>query len=81
MLVKRGQLITLYLMLESAARFTVDFWRDDRGDLFSVTFLGDNLGNISQPQLWNGVFFLIALGLFLTVTIMQPRADYRVEVL
>ncbi len=78
--VKRGQLASLYLMLESVARFAVDFWRDDRGNLLSVSFLGNDIAMLSQPQIWNAVFFVIACVAFLVVTITQPRAGYRDEV-
>jgi len=34
---KAGQLTCIYLILESLSRFTIDFWRGDRGDLIELT--------------------------------------------
>lgn len=78
--VKRGQLVFLYLTLESASRFIVDFWRGDRGDLVFVSGCGKYGVSLSQPQVWNGIFFFIALALFIIVSCMQKRADYRDDI-
>lgn len=50
-----GALLMLYLMLESMARFVVDFWRADRGELF---------GGVSMMQgVVLGLFLLAVIGL------------------
>ncbi len=79
MSVRRGQLIFLYLTLESIARFTVDFWRGDRGDLVSISFLGSNIATISQAQWLSLLFGVGAFIGFVFVTMQQPLARYRSE--
>lgn len=48
--VKPGVPLFGYLLLEGVARFVVDFWRDDRGDLLSVGLFGKTI-LLSQMQL------------------------------
>ena len=52
-----GQVTFFYLALESVARFTVDFWRGDRGDLVAVI----SRFNLSEAQLLAGLLFGISI--------------------
>ncbi|MFH1831634.1 MAG: prolipoprotein diacylglyceryl transferase family protein [bacterium] len=59
-----GQLLFLYLILESIERFSVDFFRGDRG---ALTYL------LSQVQMISIMLFAFALLGFLWVTLIQRK--------
>lgn len=61
-----GQAILFYLMSENIARFAVDFWRGDRGELYSVYGVGLK---ISQFQAYSGIFFMICCVAFVVITL------------
>jgi phosphatidylglycerol---prolipoprotein diacylglyceryl transferase len=54
---KFGLITFAYLLLESASRFSIDFWRGDRGELFQF----GNFIKLSQSQLLSLSFFMISL--------------------
>ena len=68
LLKKPGQLVMLYLILESVERFVVDFWRGDR------EFLADTglLGILSVHQ-------YIAIGLCAVALIIMFRITVRAQ--
>jgi phosphatidylglycerol:prolipoprotein diacylglycerol transferase len=56
-----GASILLFLVLESAARFFIDFWRGDREDLQTfLTFFGQPI-TLSQPQLFSLVLLVLSI--------------------
>jgi len=57
MVCRPGQVTFFYLTLESIARFVVDFWRGDRGDLVSLV----SGVNVSEPQLLAGLLFCMSI--------------------
>ncbi|MBM3886510.1 prolipoprotein diacylglyceryl transferase [Candidatus Dependentiae bacterium] len=63
-----GQAAFFYLMCENIARFSVDFWRGDRGDLYSLLGL-----HVSQFQLYSLLFFTVCFGLFFYITLFGRR--------
>lgn len=58
---KPGQLSCLYLIFESLARFTLDFWRGDRGILHAINLGPHAQLALSTPQLYSAVFFVLCL--------------------
>jgi phosphatidylglycerol:prolipoprotein diacylglycerol transferase len=59
-----GQSILCYLICENIARFAVDFWRGDRGQLYAVLSL-----QLSQFQIYSLIVFVFCVGMFLYVTL------------
>lgn len=68
---KPGQLITLYIMLTTAERFFVEFWR---GDQIFYTECG-YFSYISIQQLLALLLFIIALILFIFITIYKKTDE------
>jgi phosphatidylglycerol:prolipoprotein diacylglycerol transferase len=64
----QGQAIMSYLLCENVARFAVDFWRGDRGELFTVVGL-----QLSRFQMYSGLFFIICAAGFIFVTMRAQR--------
>ena len=62
-----GAVISLYLMLENAARFFVDFWRGDRGQLSAL--------GLSEMQNFSLIGMLIAMGC-LVVVLRNKKQKY-----
>jgi prolipoprotein diacylglyceryltransferase len=58
---KAGQLTCMYLILESLSRFTIDFWRGDRGNLIELTFFNRIELFLSTPQLYSLIFFVVCI--------------------
>jgi phosphatidylglycerol---prolipoprotein diacylglyceryl transferase len=77
--VKPGQLLFLYLTLENLSRFTIDFWRGDRGDLFVLSLSQNFLLKVSQYQVLSFVVFCISLGglIFVSIKSKEPAAYFK----
>lgn len=63
-----GQAAFFYLMSENVARFTVDFFRGDRGALSSIFCF-----QLSQFQIYSAIFFAISVAGFAVVTLRGKR--------
>ena len=63
---KTGQLFTIYLMMASLERFSIDFLRADRTIL-------DNLPNMSVDQTIAIIIFIISAILFCTATLRKNK--------
>lgn len=80
---KPGQSIFLYLILESVARITVDFWRGDRGDIMNISCLHcqDYIPaclhfdlSLSLMQIWS--FGLLAISILAFVFVSARKRDF-----
>jgi phosphatidylglycerol:prolipoprotein diacylglycerol transferase len=69
---KPGQLVLLYLILESGERFVVDFWRGDREFIASSGFWGI----LSVHQYIAFILGMVALIIMVMITV---RAQYKHE--
>ncbi len=56
-----GQISFIYLILESISRFTLDFWRGDRGPLSEFSLGSSASLTLSAPQIYSVVFFVLCL--------------------
>ena len=75
---KPGQLVFLYLILESIARICVDFWRGDRGDVVNLFSLNSRLSSwvhfdlsLSLMQIWSMIFLIISILAFIFVSVRK----------
>jgi phosphatidylglycerol:prolipoprotein diacylglycerol transferase len=71
---KPGQLTCLYLILESLSRFTLDFWRGDRGPLHEIPLGSFARFILSTLQLYSAVFFTLCLVGLLIVSLSKRRS-------
>ncbi len=58
---KPGQLSFIYLILESISRYTLDFWRGDRGQLTEISLGSSTSFMLSAPQIYSATFFGLCL--------------------
>jgi phosphatidylglycerol:prolipoprotein diacylglycerol transferase len=56
-----GQLSFIFLILESLSRFTLDFWRGDRGPLFEFSLGSHARFLLSEMQCYSATFFALCL--------------------
>jgi len=71
---KPGHLIFLFLALESIMRFSIGFWRGDRGELFAFSF-GNFSIELSKFQLVSFVLFIIALASLIIISIVNSKHE------
>lgn len=70
---KPGLLISIYLLLESISRFTIDFWRGDRGEL-QIFSIGEHIElSLSIAQIYSGVFFIFCLIAIIIISFGKQR--------
>jgi phosphatidylglycerol:prolipoprotein diacylglycerol transferase len=72
-LIKRGQLLLAFLSLECLSRFVIDFYRGDRGDLTSFSFLNFDL-SLSEIQYWVFGLLLLSSVAFFVVSFHRKRS-------
>ncbi|MCB9493721.1 MAG: prolipoprotein diacylglyceryl transferase [Epsilonproteobacteria bacterium] len=65
---KPGQGLFLYLMLETFARLTLDYWRGDRGELTTISLSQTFSLALSRTQILSLVLMLVAIIGFIIVT-------------
>lgn len=65
---KPGQFICLYLVMESFARFAVDFWRGDQEKMYHFAYC-----TLSQSQLFSMAFGIFAFLFFIWTTHYQSN--------
>jgi phosphatidylglycerol:prolipoprotein diacylglycerol transferase len=58
---KPGQLLFIYLLLESVSRFFIDFWRGDRGPISEFFFGSYSFFRLSTHQLYSAIFCAFCL--------------------
>ena len=63
-----GVLFGLYLMLENIARFIVDFWRGDRGELINFCWM-----NLSIFQIFSFIVFVLACISVVVLWVKKPK--------
>jgi phosphatidylglycerol---prolipoprotein diacylglyceryl transferase len=65
-----GQITFSYLCLDSLARFFIDFYRGDRGDLVHFNFLRFDL-YFSEIQVWVLIVFIVSLVALLVASLYK----------
>lgn len=70
---KPGQLTCVYLVFESLSRFTIDFWRGDRGPLSEISLGSHASFMLSAMQLYSATFFALCLVGLLLVSLKKHR--------
>ncbi len=59
-----GQLVCVYLFLESLARFSVDFWRGDQENMYMIGVNSLQIINLSQLQIFSFLLSFCSLVMF-----------------
>ncbi len=70
---KPGQITCIYLILESISRFTIDFWRGDRGQLTEISLGSKASLFLSTAQLYSLTFFVVCIVGLIIVSIKSTK--------
>lgn len=72
---KPGIMLCIYLMLESIARFGIDYWRGDRGQLHSISIGKTISTTLSAPQVYSAVFFIFCIIALIILSFGKQNKD------